>query len=88
MEGAAVQEPVNEITQELRTEFQCSYGWLQRCSITWQAMGGESSVVDVQSADRGHGSVISTIKQYMPKNIFNMDETYCFIMHRCADHLL
>jgi hypothetical protein len=74
VEGATVTEPVNEAVQKMRIEFHCSYGWLQRCNVTCQTVGGKCSAVDVQSPDKKHGSVIPILKQYVPKDIFNMDE--------------
>jgi hypothetical protein len=50
----------------------------QRWNITWQAMSGEGFSVDTEASNKWHKNVTPIIKQYAPKNIFNMDETALF----------
>jgi hypothetical protein len=82
VEGPMVKEQANEIALKMGLEFQCSNGWLQRFkqqrNITWQAISGESSAADVEASDKWRESVAPIIEQYVPQDIFNMDEMALF----------
>jgi hypothetical protein len=82
VEGPMVREKPNEIALKMEIEFQCSNGWLQlfkqRRNITWQAISGESSAVDVEASDKWRENVAPIIEQCAPQDAFNMDETAMF----------
>jgi Holliday junction resolvase RusA-like endonuclease len=74
-----VKEKANKRALKMEIEFQCLNGWLQRVkqrrNITWKAISGESSAVDVEASDKWRKNVAPIIKQYAPQDIFNMDKT-------------
>jgi hypothetical protein len=82
IEGPMVKEKANEIAPKMGIEFQCLNGWLQRFkqrrNITWQAISGESSAVNVYASDKWRENVAPIIEQYAPQDIFIMDETAMF----------
>jgi hypothetical protein len=73
-----VKEKANKIALKMEIKFQCLNGWLQRfkqrCNITWQAISGESSAVDVEASDKWRENVAPIIEQ----DIFNMDKMAMF----------
>jgi len=65
------------------SEFQCSSGWLerfkQRHGIAFKCITGESAAVtDDTTADWKKSSLLVILQQYVPKDIYNMDETRIF----------
>jgi hypothetical protein len=73
VEGPMVEEKANEIALKMGIEFHCSNACLlrfkQRRNITWQAICGDNSAVDVEASDKWRERVAPIIEQYAPQDI-------------------
>jgi len=81
---AVLREKAKQFGKDLAVEnFQYSNGWLQRfknrCGISSQVICGESAGVDVNIISRGREQAVAWIKDYAPKDVYNLDETGLFI---------
>jgi hypothetical protein len=67
---------------EMEIEFHYLNRWLQGfrkgCNAMWETISGGAFTVVVESLDKWHESYISVQKQYIPKDIFNMDRRVLF----------
>jgi hypothetical protein len=68
---------VYEKIQKMEIEFHCLNSWLQGfrkgCNAMRETISGEGFTIGVQSLEKWHGSYISVQKQYIPKDVLNMD---------------
>lgn len=72
----------------MEIEFQFLNSWLQgfrkRRNAMWEIISGDGFTVGVESLEKWHGSYISVQKQYIPKDILNMNLRvlfYSFYVH-------
>ena len=61
--------------QKKEIEFHCLnlHGFRKGCNAMRETISGEGFAVGVESLEKWHGSYISVQKQYIPKDILNMD---------------
>ena len=81
--GPLVREQALRIAARLgNTEFKASNGWLDRFrkrhNVTFGAVCGERSSVDLTCVDTWKEKLPSIVDGYEPRNIYNMDETGLF----------
>ncbi|GFS53381.1 tigger transposable element-derived protein 6 [Trichonephila clavipes] len=82
MGGSLLKEKAKSFAKELGIEFSVSEGWLtnfkKRNGIVFKKMCGESSSVDINVCSKWQNSLSDLIKEYKPRNYFNMEETGLF----------
>ncbi|GFW75582.1 retrovirus-related Pol polyprotein from transposon RE1 [Trichonephila clavipes] len=82
MGGSLLKEKAKAFAKELGIEFSASEGWLtnfkKRNGIVFKKMCVESLSVDINVCSKWQNSLSYLIKEYEPRNIFNMDETGLF----------
>ena len=71
-------------------DFKASNGWLERFkarhSISCAVISGERASVDVQLVDEWKEKLPTIIDGYVPKDIYNMNETGLFYLHCQTAH--
>ncbi len=81
--GPMIQTKALEFAEELNlNEFKASNGWLscflKRHNIVFRAKSGERGDVNIETVTTWKERLPEIIKDYEPKDIFNMDETGLF----------
>ncbi|GFX49369.1 uncharacterized protein TNCV_3664821 [Trichonephila clavipes] len=91
MGGSLLKEKAKAFAKELGIEFSASEGWLtnfkKRNGIVFKKMCGESLSVYINVCSKWQNSLSDLIKEYEPRNIFNMDETGLFFKCLPEKHL-
>ena len=81
--GPLIQEQALKFAKDLGVDqFKASNGWLQsfskRHNIVFRTMSGESGDVNVTIVSEWKSKLPNLIKDYHPRDIYNMDETGLF----------
>ncbi|GFX23353.1 uncharacterized protein TNCV_4936681 [Trichonephila clavipes] len=80
--GSLLKEKAEAFAEELGIEFSFSEGWhtnfKKRNGIVFKKKVRESTSVDINVCSKWQNSLSDQIKEYEPRNIYNMDETGIF----------